>query len=85
MFGWLRRKLLDRFLKSAVKKVEREVRMKGWKTKLAGLSAIIGGVGLVVKSVSEGDFAGVKEGVMAVIAGLAVLGIGHKIEKAADA
>ena len=57
--------------------------MKGWKTWAAGLGAMLGGAALVLKGVASDslDFQSIKEGVAAIIAGLGVIGIGHKIER----
>lgn len=58
--------------------------MSGWKSKAAGIGAILGGLALVIKGVVADslDFQSIKEGIAAVIAGLGVLGVAHKIEKA---
>lgn len=57
--------------------------MTGWKTKTAGIAAILTGLGLVLKGITADvfDFDSIKQGVVAIIAGLAVLGIGHKLDK----
>jgi len=59
--------------------------MKGWKTNTAAIGAILGGLALVAKGVSGDsfDFESIKQGVAAVIAGLALVGVGHKLDKAA--
>ena len=61
--------------------------MKGWKTWAAGLALILPGVGLILGTVASGEFdLGVfKEAFDLIGSGLAALGIGHKIEKAAGA
>lgn len=57
--------------------------MSGWKTWTAAIGAILGGLALVAKGVSgDGfDFESIKQGVAAVIAGLALIGIGSKLSK----
>lgn len=57
--------------------------MSGWKTWAAGIGMILFGLGMVGKGiaadpVSQDD---IKAGAESVLAGLAILGIGHKIEK----
>ena len=62
--------------------------MQGWKTKLAGVSSILSGAGLVIGGlVSDAgpDFGQVKSGMGMVIAGLGMLGIGHKLDKLTEA
>ena len=57
--------------------------MGGWKTWAAGLGAIFSGLGLIAKTVAtEIDPQKIWEGFQMVLAGLAIIGIGHKIEKA---
>ncbi len=72
-------KALDNFLK--------EAGMTGWKTKLAGIGMIVTGLGIVISGLvgDSFDFAKVKEGAQLILAGLAVLGLGHKIDKAGAA
>ena len=56
--------------------------MSGWKTWAAGIGSILAGLGMMAQSLSgqgEVDFNGA---VQMIIAGLAIIGIGHKIEKA---
>ena len=57
--------------------------MSGWKTWTAGIGTILLGVGQVALAVSNPE-AGtdVSTGVHTVLGGLAIIGIGHKIEKA---
>ena len=56
--------------------------MTGWKTWAAGIASILSGVVLILNAViGEGGEGGIMEGVSLIIAGLAILGIGHKIEK----
>ncbi len=56
--------------------------MSGWKTWAAGIAAILAGASMVVMSVTGTGEGSISEGIQMVIGGLAVLGIGHKIEKA---
>ena len=57
--------------------------MSGWKTWAAGIGAIAGGVALVLKGVAGDslDFQSIKEGIAAVIAGLGIIGVGHKVDR----
>ena len=58
--------------------------MTGWKSKAAGIGTILTGLGMVIAAVvKEGglDFAAIQNGAQTVFAGLAILGIAHKIEK----
>lgn len=75
----------EQIAKLALKRARRQLEMTGWKTKAAGVGAIASGVGLVIAGVvgETFNFDTVKQGVAAIIAGLSILGIGHKIEKAA--
>lgn len=59
--------------------------MQGWKTKLAGIAGILTGVGMAISGLVNGEFDSVKEGVMLIIASLATIGIGHKVDKLTDA
>lgn len=59
--------------------------IEGWKTKAAAVGAILGGVSIIIKSVIDLDFSGVEAGYAMIISGLAVLGIGHKLDKAKQA
>ena len=56
--------------------------MGGWKTWAAGLASILAGASMLVMSLTGDGDGSVSEGIQMVIAGLAILGIGHKIEKA---
>ncbi len=56
--------------------------MKGWKTKLGGVSMILTGLGMAIKGLLEGEGDSITEGVSLLGMGLAAIGIGHKIEKA---
>jgi len=60
--------------------------MSGWKSKVASIGAILGGAALVLKGVTADsfDFESIKQGVAAIIAGLGLWGVAHKIEKAAQ-
>lgn len=57
--------------------------MSGWKTWAAGIGAILGGAALVLKGIAGDslDFESIKQGVAAIIAGLGVLGVGHKVDR----
>ena len=57
--------------------------MHGWKTWVAAIGMIATGVSVLISGVlAEGvDAEKVKEGIMIIFAGLAMVGIGHKIEK----
>jgi hypothetical protein len=59
--------------------------MGGWKTWVAGIGTILTGLGLIAAGVTADiiDMELIVSGAKTVLAGLAVLGIGHKIEKAA--
>lgn len=54
--------------------------MGGWKTWASGIASILSGVVVIINSVL-GEGGEIMEGVALIIAGLAILGIGHKIEK----
>ena len=57
--------------------------MSGWKTWAAGIGMILAGIAQGLMSISgqgEGD---ITSAIQTVTAGLAVIGIGHKIDKAA--
>ena len=56
--------------------------MKGWKTKLGGVSMIRTGLGLAIKGLVEGEGDSITEGISLLGMGFAAIGIGHKIEKA---
>lgn len=54
--------------------------MGGWKTWAGGLSLIFSGIALALKEITDGTFE-FQEAIMLIGNGLAVIGIGHKIEK----
>jgi hypothetical protein len=61
--------------------------MSGWKTWAGGIGAILGGLGRIGVALSDGfswaqDSQAITEGWSLIAGGLAVIGIGHKIEKA---
>lgn len=55
--------------------------MGGWKTWAAGVGMIMLGVGQCVMALSGEANSDLQGGIATVMAGLAILGIGHKIEK----
>jgi len=57
--------------------------MSGWKTWAAGIGTILTGLGAIGAAVAKDglDFSAIQAGALTVLAGLGVLGIGHKIEK----
>ena len=61
------------------------MKMTGWKTWVAAIGSMASGVAMIAQAfigdVIQMDK--VQEGVLLIIAGLALAGIGHKIEKAA--
>ena len=60
--------------------------MTGWKTKAAGVGTILTGLAMIITALTkEGGFSfdNVQAGVQTVLGGLAVLGLGHKLDKAA--
>lgn len=64
--------------------------MEGWKTKVGAIGSIASGVVLICQAlvtIEDGqiNFDRIQEGVVLIAAGLAVWGIGHKIEKGAKA
>lgn len=56
--------------------------MSGWKTWAAGIGMILAGLGQVGMALGGGD-GDMNSGVQTILAGLAIIGIGHKVEKAA--
>lgn len=61
--------------------LERRFGMSGWKTWAGGIGIILTGLAVIANCVATGDYTHLTEGVLSVLAGLATLGIGHKIEK----
>jgi hypothetical protein len=59
------------------------LQMTGWKTWAAGIASMCSGVGLIITGILADplDANMIAEGWGLVIAGLAIVGIGHKIEK----
>lgn len=58
--------------------------MKGWKTWVAAIGTILTGLGLIAAALTkEGGFSieNLQSGVQTILAGLALIGIGHKLEK----
>ena len=58
--------------------------LTGWKTYTAGAGAILTGLGMIAAAVSkEGGFSfdNLQAGIQTVLAGLAVVGIGHKLDR----
>lgn len=55
--------------------------MKGWKTRLAGIGTMLLGAGQLAKAVSDGDWQAGQQAFQVFMAGLAIIGIGHKIDK----
>ena len=58
--------------------------MTGWKTKLGCAVVILSGLAMAIQAFLDGDWNKVQIGLVGVGTGLAGLGIGHKIEKAAN-
>ena len=57
--------------------------MTGWKTWASGIASILSGIVAILLAITgEGD-GDLMAGISLIIAGLAILGIGHKVEKAA--
>jgi hypothetical protein len=60
--------------------------MTGWKTWLSGLALIVTGLFAAIQGIvdllSGGTGEGLQAAIMTIASGLAVLGIGHKVEKA---
>lgn len=57
--------------------------MTGWKTWTAAIGSIASGIGLIIAGLISDPIDGTKigEGWTLILAGLALVGIGHKIEK----
>jgi len=59
--------------------------MKGWKTLLAGVGTILLGASQIVLAFAKPEAGtSVEAGMQTMLAGLAVVGIGHKLDKAAS-
>ena len=73
--------------KQIAKRVRKEIEMNGWKTKASGVGAILSGVALLISGLAGPtfNFDAIQQGALTVIAGLGVLGIGHKLSKLTDA
>lgn len=58
--------------------------MRGWKTWAGGLALVASGVGAIAQVIASGEFSfeKIQAGLALIGAGLAVWGIGHKIDKA---
>ena len=60
--------------------------MTGWKTWLSGLGLIATGLFAAIQAIVDllggGTGTGLQEAILTIASGLAVLGIGHKLEKA---
>lgn len=76
--------LEEQFAKLAAKRVRRKLEMTGWKSKVGGIGAICTGVGMIAAGLvgEKFNFDLIKEGLVIVSGGFAVLGVAHKIEKA---
>lgn len=64
--------------------------MNGWKTKTAGVAAILGGLAAVVGAIATTGFsmetlAAAKLGFAGIVTGLGMLGLGHKLDKLTNA
>jgi len=55
--------------------------MKGWKTWVAGIGTILTGVGQLAMALSGQGDVDFNSAITTITAGLAIIGIGHKIEK----
>ena len=60
------------------------MKMSGWKTWVAGGISILSGLILIGKTLigEPGPEGGFVEGIALIVAGLGLIGIGHKVEKA---
>ena len=73
---------VERFIaKQAVQRIAKEIEVSGWKTRLAGIAAILTGGGAAMKAILDGDFSGAWEGWLILVGGLTALGLGHKLDK----
>lgn len=59
--------------------------MGGWKTWVAAIGMILTGLGLIIAGMVSDPIEGdkIKQGLTLLFAGLGMIGLGHKIEKAA--
>ena len=58
--------------------------MEGWKTKVASIGTILTGLSMIVAALTkEGgfNFADIQSGFITITGGLAVWGLGHKLDK----
>lgn len=57
--------------------------MTGWKTKVAGVGAILTGLGLALAGLAADPVNSTQaiQGVLVVLGGLTALGLGHKVDK----
>ncbi len=55
--------------------------MGGWKTWAAAIGMWLTGLGLLISGYVNSDAARITEGITTILAGLALVGIGHKLEK----
>jgi hypothetical protein len=56
--------------------------MKGWKTLAGGIGMILTGIGTIAMALSGQGDTDVQSGLTLITGGLAVIGIGHKLDKA---
>lgn len=80
--AFMRRNLEERIGKPATEKI-----MHGWKTKVAAVVLMLTGALAIAKEIADGtfNFDEISKGMVIIGNGLAALGIGHKLDKAADA
>lgn len=55
--------------------------MKGWKTWAAGIGTILLGISQGALSLAGQGYGDLQTAIQTIMAGLAIIGIGHKIEK----
>jgi len=68
--------------KRIVKRIAKGIEMAGWKTKTAGIAAILSGGGTAISSIVNGDFSGAWQGWLLLVApARRGLGLGHKLDK----
>lgn len=76
---------IERFIgKQIAKRVRKELEMTGWKSKVSGVGAILGGLALIIKGITGDsfDWNSIQNGFAGIVGGFGILGIAHKIEKA---